>query len=194
MFSLTRTCVASLVLLVYRPKGPGPSSATLLVVSGAGGPPLYSQGSAAAVQMGFSCQLPSSGDCERCELLQFRFCCVCSSVSIAILCFPQAVFPAPSLPLCHFCCPGYIREGFLAVQHAVDRAIMQYHANGSSASLLENVTVVVQRFPYPAYVNDLFLLAIQNQLPLLLMLSFTYTSLNIVRAVVHEKEKKLKVT
>uniref|UniRef100_A0A8B9G513 ATP binding cassette subfamily A member 3 n=1 Tax=Amazona collaria TaxID=241587 RepID=A0A8B9G513_9PSIT len=88
--------------------------------------------------------------------------------------------------------PGYIREGFLAVQHAVDRAIMQYHANASSTSLLENITVVVQRFPYPAYVNDLFLLAIQNQLPLLLMLSFTYTSLNIVRAVVHEKEKKLK--
>uniref|UniRef100_A0A8C0IGG8 ATP binding cassette subfamily A member 3 n=1 Tax=Bubo bubo TaxID=30461 RepID=A0A8C0IGG8_BUBBB len=88
--------------------------------------------------------------------------------------------------------PGYIREGFLAVQHAVDRAIMQYHTNTSSISLLENITVVVQRFPYPAYVNDLFLLAIQNQLPLLLMLSFTYTSLNIVRAVVHEKEKKLK--
>lgn len=122
--------------------------------------------------------------------------CVYRSVSIAtwILHFPQALFLAPSLPPCRFCCPGYIREGFLAVQHTVDRAIMQYHANSSSASLLENVTVVVQRFPYPAYVNDLFLLAIQNQLPLLLMLSFTYTSLNIVRAVVHEKEKKLKVT
>lgn len=80
------------------------------------------------------------------------------------------------------------------MQHAVDRAIMQYHAGASSASLLDNITVVVQRFPFPAYVNDLFLLAIQNQLPLLLMLSFTYTSLNIVRAVVHEKEKKLKVS
>uniref|UniRef100_A0A8C3Y8A5 ATP binding cassette subfamily A member 3 n=1 Tax=Catharus ustulatus TaxID=91951 RepID=A0A8C3Y8A5_CATUS len=88
--------------------------------------------------------------------------------------------------------PGYLREGFLAVQHTVDRAIMRYHASASSASLLDNITVVVQRFPFPAYVNDLFLLAIQNQLPLLLMLSFTYTSLNIVRAVVHEKEKKLK--
>uniref|UniRef100_A0A8D0GV65 ABC transporter domain-containing protein n=1 Tax=Sphenodon punctatus TaxID=8508 RepID=A0A8D0GV65_SPHPU len=88
--------------------------------------------------------------------------------------------------------PGYFREGFLAVQHAVDRAIMQYHSNASTASLLNKVTIEVQRFPYPPYVNDLFLLAIQNQLPLLLMLSFTYTSLNIVRAVVHEKEKKLK--
>ncbi|XP_077172968.1 phospholipid-transporting ATPase ABCA3 [Paroedura picta] len=88
--------------------------------------------------------------------------------------------------------PGYYREGFLAVQHAVDKAIIRYHADDSASALLERITVVVRRFPYPPYINDLFLLAIQNQLPLLLMLSFTYTSLNIVRAVVHEKEKKLK--
>nr|XP_033770036.1 ATP-binding cassette sub-family A member 3 [Geotrypetes seraphini]XP_033770037.1 ATP-binding cassette sub-family A member 3 [Geotrypetes seraphini]XP_033770038.1 ATP-binding cassette sub-family A member 3 [Geotrypetes seraphini] len=88
--------------------------------------------------------------------------------------------------------PGYFREGFLAVQHAVDRAIMEYHANSSTSVLLSQVSVVIQRFSYPAYVSDLFLIAIQTQLPLLLMLSFTYTSLNIVRAVVHEKEKKLK--
>ncbi|XP_030067809.1 phospholipid-transporting ATPase ABCA3 [Microcaecilia unicolor] len=88
--------------------------------------------------------------------------------------------------------PGYFREGFLAVQHAVDRAIMEYHANTSTSVLLSQVTVVIRRFSYPAYVEDLFLFAIQNQLPLLLILSFTYTSLNIARAVVHEKEKKLK--
>ncbi|KAJ7305756.1 hypothetical protein JRQ81_010122 [Phrynocephalus forsythii] len=88
--------------------------------------------------------------------------------------------------------PGYYREGFLGVQHIVDKAIIQYHANTSDADLLDKITVVVQRFPYPPYVNDLFVLAIQTQLPLLLMLSFTYTSLNIVRAVVHEKERKLK--
>ncbi|XP_070811047.1 phospholipid-transporting ATPase ABCA3 [Pituophis catenifer annectens] len=87
--------------------------------------------------------------------------------------------------------PGYFREGFLAVQHAVDMAIIKHHANTSS-DLRDRVNVTVRRFPYPPYVNDLFLIAIQNQLPLLLMLSFTYTSLNIVRAVVHEKEKKLK--
>lgn len=79
------------------------------------------------------------------------------------------------------------------MQHVVDKAIIQYHVNNSTSGLLDRVTVTVRRFPYPPYVNDLFLVAIQNQLPLLLMLSFTYTSLNIVRAVVHEKEKKLKV-
>ncbi|XP_053784251.1 phospholipid-transporting ATPase ABCA3 [Desmodus rotundus] len=88
--------------------------------------------------------------------------------------------------------PGYIREGFLAVQHAVDRAIMQYHTNASTRQLFEKLTVVSKRFPYPPFISDPFLVAIQYQLPLLLMLSFTYTSLTIIRAVVQEKEKKLK--
>ncbi|PIO27251.1 hypothetical protein AB205_0118940, partial [Aquarana catesbeiana] len=89
---------------------------------------------------------------------------------------------------------GYQREGFLAVQHHVDRAIMYYHANETGRALLRNIDVSIQRFPFPPYVNDLFILAIQNQLPLLLMLSFTYTSLSIVRALVLEKERKLKVS
>ncbi|XP_058536334.1 phospholipid-transporting ATPase ABCA3 [Ochotona princeps] len=88
--------------------------------------------------------------------------------------------------------PGYIREGFLAVQHAVDRAIMQYHANASAHQLFQKLTVVVKRFPYPPFIQDPFLVAIQYQLPLLLMLSFTYASLTIVRALVQEKQHKLK--
>ncbi|XP_053220123.1 phospholipid-transporting ATPase ABCA3 [Podarcis raffonei] len=107
--------------------------------------------------------------------------------------FPLFQLPGPREPKLHDGgTPGYYREGFLAVQHAVDMAILQSHTNTSAESLLERFMVVIRRFPYPPYVNDLFVLAIQNQLPLLLMLSFTYTSLNIVRAVVHEKEKKLK--
>lgn len=88
--------------------------------------------------------------------------------------------------------PGYIREGFLAVQHAVDRAIMQYHAKASAHQLFQRLSVVAKRFPYPPFLSDPFLVAIQYQLPLLLMLSFTYTALCIVRAVVQEKERRLK--
>uniref|UniRef100_A0A7N8Y067 ATP-binding cassette, sub-family A (ABC1), member 3b n=1 Tax=Mastacembelus armatus TaxID=205130 RepID=A0A7N8Y067_9TELE len=88
--------------------------------------------------------------------------------------------------------PGYFREGFLAVQHAVDRAIMRSHNRTAAAPLLRQIRVVLSRFPYPAFIYDVFILAIQNQLPLVLVLSFTYTSLNIVRAVVQEKERKLK--
>uniref|UniRef100_A0A8C9ZMM0 ATP binding cassette subfamily A member 3 n=1 Tax=Sander lucioperca TaxID=283035 RepID=A0A8C9ZMM0_SANLU len=90
--------------------------------------------------------------------------------------------------------PGYFREGFLAVQHAVDLAIMRSYNRTSAASLLGRIRVVLSRFPYPAFIYDVFILAIQNQLPLLLVLSFTYTSLNIVRSVVQEKERKLKVS
>uniref|UniRef100_A0A3P9HLW0 ATP-binding cassette, sub-family A (ABC1), member 3b n=1 Tax=Oryzias latipes TaxID=8090 RepID=A0A3P9HLW0_ORYLA len=90
--------------------------------------------------------------------------------------------------------PGYFREGFLAVQHAVDRAIMHSYNRTAAAALLRQTRVVLSRFPYPAFIYDVFILAIQNQLPLLLVLSFTYTALNIVRAVVQEKERKLKVS
>ncbi|XP_035254594.1 LOW QUALITY PROTEIN: ATP-binding cassette sub-family A member 3 [Anguilla anguilla] len=88
--------------------------------------------------------------------------------------------------------PGYFREGFLMVQHAVDAAIMRAFNRTAASALLGRTRVVLSRFPYPPFIYDLFILAIQNQLPLLLVLSFTYTSLNIVRAVVQEKERKLK--
>lgn len=104
------------------------------------------------------------------------------------------VLAALLMPVSSALSPGYIREGFLAVQHAVDRAIMQYHANASAHQLFQKLTVVVKRFPYPPFIQDPFLVAIQYQLPLLLMLSFTYASLTIVRAVVQEKEHRLKVT
>ncbi|XP_075928260.1 phospholipid-transporting ATPase ABCA3 isoform X2 [Petromyzon marinus] len=87
--------------------------------------------------------------------------------------------------------PGYYREGFLATQRFIDEAITAAAAErlGSAAP---RTAVEVQRFPYPPYRDDIFILAIQTQLPLLLMLSFVYTALNIVRTLVHEKESKLK--
>lgn len=88
---------------------------------------------------------------------------------------------------------GYFREGFLAVQHAVNQAIMRSYNSTGAAWLLSHTRVVLRRFPFPPFIYDVFILAIQNQLPLLLVLSLTYTSLNIVRAVVQEKERKLKV-
>lgn len=70
---------------------------------------------------------------------------------------------------------------------------MRSYNRTAASFLLGQTRVVLSRFPYPAFLYDVFILAIQNQLPLLLVLSFTYTSLNIVRAVVQEKERKLKV-
>ena len=85
--------------------------------------------------------------------------------------------------------PNYFGEGFLSLQHAVDSAITKYKGNIQNL----NTTVSIKRFPFPNYIHDPFILAIQGTLPLLLMLSLVFTALNIVRDVVYEKEKKLKV-
>ena len=85
--------------------------------------------------------------------------------------------------------PFYYEEGFLSLQHAVDFAVIQQ--KGNISKLTEVVSV--KRFPYPDYIHDPFILAIQQSLPLLLMLALIFTALNIVRDIVFEKEKKLKV-
>ncbi|XP_043567483.1 phospholipid-transporting ATPase ABCA3 isoform X1 [Chiloscyllium plagiosum] len=88
--------------------------------------------------------------------------------------------------------PGYYREGFLATQLATDRAIIKYHASKEAAKLLPIFRVEMLRFPFPPYIDDVFILAIQTQLSLLVMLSFTYTALNVTKAIVLEKETKQK--
>ncbi|XP_074055105.1 phospholipid-transporting ATPase ABCA3-like [Macrotis lagotis] len=88
--------------------------------------------------------------------------------------------------------PGYIREGFLTVQHAVDRAVMKYHSPEAAKKLFDKIILILKRFPYPSFIKDPFLSVVQFTLPLLLVLAFTFTVLNIIRIIVHEKEKKLK--
>ncbi|XP_078096553.1 phospholipid-transporting ATPase ABCA3 isoform X2 [Mustelus asterias] len=88
--------------------------------------------------------------------------------------------------------PGYYREGFLATQLATDRAIIKYHASSEAAKLLPLFPIEMLRFPFPPYIDDIFILAIQTQLSLLVMLSFTYTALNVTKAIVLEKETKQK--
>lgn len=83
--------------------------------------------------------------------------------------------------------PDYYGEGFLAIQNAVDRAILRYKNVSFSGD------VIMHRFPYPDYIKDNFILVIQQTLPLLLMLSLTVTALYITRDIVFEKERKLKV-
>lgn len=53
--------------------------------------------------------------------------------------------------------------------------------------------MTLRRHPYPPYNDDNFVLVIQQQFPLVIMLSFVLFALSIVKDVVHEKERKLKV-
>nr|XP_048292242.1 ATP-binding cassette sub-family A member 17-like isoform X2 [Myodes glareolus] len=88
--------------------------------------------------------------------------------------------------------PGYNKEGFLAIQHAVDKAIMWHHAPNATLNMFKNLQVLVQRFPFGPHIQDPFLMILQNEFPLLLMLSFICVELIIISSISLEKEKKLK--
>uniref|UniRef100_A0A8D2JSN9 ABC transporter domain-containing protein n=1 Tax=Sciurus vulgaris TaxID=55149 RepID=A0A8D2JSN9_SCIVU len=88
--------------------------------------------------------------------------------------------------------PGYYKEGFLGIQHAVDKAIMQHHAHNASTDMFERLSVLLQRFPHGPHIQDGFFLVLQNEFPLFLMLSFICIQLIIINTVLLEKERKLK--
>ncbi|XP_036597535.1 ATP-binding cassette sub-family A member 3-like [Trichosurus vulpecula] len=88
--------------------------------------------------------------------------------------------------------PGYISEGFLAIQHAVDKAIMLYHARDHGKMFFNSLTVIVKRFPFPRFVSDNFLEFLGQVLPLIILLIYSLNVLMIIRVIVQEKEKQLK--
>nr|XP_012645578.1 ATP-binding cassette sub-family A member 3-like isoform X3 [Microcebus murinus]XP_012645580.1 ATP-binding cassette sub-family A member 3-like isoform X3 [Microcebus murinus]XP_020137274.1 ATP-binding cassette sub-family A member 3-like isoform X3 [Microcebus murinus]XP_020137277.1 ATP-binding cassette sub-family A member 3-like isoform X3 [Microcebus murinus] len=88
--------------------------------------------------------------------------------------------------------PEYIKEGFLAVQHALDKAIMLYHESSAGKKLFDSISIFVQRFPYPLHSHDSLLWISSRFLPLVFILTFAPTVLSIVRAIVWEKEQRLK--
>lgn len=104
--------------------------------------------------------------------------------------FPVFQFPGPRKANSTYGGPPYyFEDGFLSLQHAVDFAIIKYKGNMADVKSI----VSAKRFPYPDCTDDPLIIAIQTTLPLLLMLSLIFTALNIVRDIVYEKEKKLKV-
>ncbi|XP_028395322.1 ATP-binding cassette sub-family A member 3-like [Dendronephthya gigantea] len=83
--------------------------------------------------------------------------------------------------------PSYYEAGFLLTQYAVDRAIIKQFGPIPA-------TVLMQKFPFPSYVKDAFILIIQQFMPNFFVIAFIYTALVIVRSIVYEKEKRLKET
>ncbi|XP_075384195.1 ATP-binding cassette sub-family A member 17-like [Tenrec ecaudatus] len=88
--------------------------------------------------------------------------------------------------------PGYHKEGFLAIQHAVDKAIMWHHVQGAMTQMFDKVSVLLKRFPYGPYIQDHFFMVLQNEFSPLLMLSFICIELTIINSITVEKERKLK--
>lgn len=89
---------------------------------------------------------------------------------------------------------GYYAEGFLYLQYAIDTTLTRSILNETEElSAYENYEISLRRFPYPPYIEDKFVFALQGALPLLIMVSFIYPVLNITRCIVLEKERRLKV-
>lgn len=89
---------------------------------------------------------------------------------------------------------GYYDEGFLFLQNAIETTLVKQVLNDTEeVKAYEDYEIELHRFPFPPYIEDKFLFAMQGVLPMLIMLSLIYPLLNIARSIVLEKEKKLKV-
>ncbi|OWF51665.1 ATP-binding cassette sub-family A member 3-like [Mizuhopecten yessoensis] len=85
--------------------------------------------------------------------------------------------------------PYYRETGFLLLQYLVDRAIIDQQAPGNNLSTFE---FEMQRMPYPPVVKDFLLPTLQGNLPLFLMLGFILSSLQTIKNILYEKERRLK--
>lgn len=86
--------------------------------------------------------------------------------------------------------PGYTQEMFIAIMHVISMALISRRTGRD----LSEFIVHMKRHPHPAYVTDYELNTLQTVFPLFIVLSFSYTAVNIVRAITLEKESELKVT
>ncbi|XP_060066248.1 phospholipid-transporting ATPase ABCA3-like [Ylistrum balloti] len=85
--------------------------------------------------------------------------------------------------------PNYHTTGFLLLQYLVDRAIIEKHAPGSN---LSSIDFKMRRMPFPPVVKDFLLPTLQTNLPLFLMLGFILSSLQTIKNILYEKERRLK--
>uniref|UniRef100_A0A1B0A2W5 ABC transporter domain-containing protein n=1 Tax=Glossina pallidipes TaxID=7398 RepID=A0A1B0A2W5_GLOPL len=82
---------------------------------------------------------------------------------------------------------GYLREGFLPVQHAVSMAYMKLLTDQNDIP-----EVYMQRYPYPEHIFDPLLQGLAKMMPFIILMSFIYPCTCIVKSITAEKEKQLK--
>lgn len=80
------------------------------------------------------------------------------------------------------------------MQHALDKAIMLHHGGADAAALFNDISLFIQRFPYPAYYHDYFYLFATTFIPLTVACTFFFNHYVLVWSIVWEKENRLKVT
>ncbi|CAF1092644.1 unnamed protein product, partial [Brachionus calyciflorus] len=83
--------------------------------------------------------------------------------------------------------PGYYVEGFLIVQKAIDFALISLFD-----SQVDNIEIMLKRFPYGPYVHDNFVIILIAIFPYIIQLSFIFTVIFTAKSIVQEKETGLK--
>ncbi|KAL5277954.1 ABCA3.2 family protein [Megaselia abdita] len=84
---------------------------------------------------------------------------------------------------------GYIREGFLPIQNAISRAFIK---EASTEKITKLPEIVVQRYPYPEYLNDPLLQGLETMVSMIILLSYIYPVSYTIKSITLEKEKQLK--
>ncbi|KAK3103434.1 hypothetical protein FSP39_019190 [Pinctada imbricata] len=85
--------------------------------------------------------------------------------------------------------PGYQKTGFLAMQYAINKAIILTHNPSADFS---NIQLSLKKMPYPPFRNDPLIELLQTQLPLFFLLGFILSAMQTTKNLVDEKQKKLK--
>lgn len=101
--------------------------------------------------------------------------------------YPVSVDHGPRQPQFNDGGPGYYREGFIAIQHAVAKTFLAEHDAAKPWPELK-----LQRFPFRPYVDDHFLILLDSLIGVVLTLSFVYPVMNTVKFITEEKELQLK--
>ncbi|XP_011819489.1 PREDICTED: ATP-binding cassette sub-family A member 7 [Colobus angolensis palliatus] len=83
----------------------------------------------------------------------------------------------------------YVWGGFVYLQDLVERAAVRVLSGAAPRAGL-----YLQQMPYPCYVDDMFLRVLSRSLPLFLTLAWIYSVTLTVKAVVREKETRLRDT
>lgn len=77
--------------------------------------------------------------------------------------------------------PGYCQEGFLQVQSAISQAFIRKKAKAVNYNETFLQRIYLQRFPHPSFVADQLLKGLELVLPLIILLSFLSSVVNVVR-------------
>lgn len=85
----------------------------------------------------------------------------------------------------------YYTHGFLYTQRIIAEALIkQWNPDAN----LTSYTFETNRIPFPPYIDDVMVQVLQQNFPVVLMLSFILSVIIMSKNIVYEKERQLKVS